>query len=424
MKNNLNEAAHRRKGLFLLCLPLVLLPILALVAKNVGPTESPQEMTKGLNLELPSPQLGKGQKSKADAYLEASKEMKASKDLEEWPLPEFLNQPMPSAESHLSPFGAEMRTVSSSSIRGERTKYQIPSEREMTMQLKELESLLAGQGQEVSSSSWQSVEVRPSKPNPELDQLQQLMEQIQKSKAAPDPEIQQLEGLMDKILQLQFPDKYPKESITKESDILPLPVDSGILGEPLTDQFPSLESEEAGLNGFFGLEAGDRKDVIKNGFRKTIAATVGKTQEIVPGDALELVLEEDLSMGGALFEKGTVLYSSTQLEAGRLQVRISGIIRDGDLIPVSLRGYGLDGIPGIALSDMKGASQWVRSSGQGTESIQLNSMGMDWQSQLANSGIQATRSLLRTKSRLRKIEIKSGHPLLLIDSSTSKSQVP
>ncbi|MBC6368696.1 conjugative transposon protein TraM [Algoriphagus sp. AK58] len=123
-----------------------------------------------------------------------------------------------------------------------------------------------------------------------------------------------------------------------------------------------------------------------------------------------------------LLPLGSLLYANTNLEGSRLQVHISGILREGILIPVSLKGFGLDGIPGIELSDMKGATQWIKASGHSAQSIHINSTGMDWQSQLANSGIQATRSLLRNKSRIRKIEIKSGHPLLLIDSSISKAQ--
>ncbi|RIW12113.1 conjugative transposon protein TraM [Algoriphagus lacus] len=427
MTNNFPDAARKRKGLFLLCLPLVFMPFLALLAWNFSPVSaSPDLESKGLNLELPSPQLSPGKNSKSDAYQAAKKEENPAAD---WPMPDFLNQSIVETVAVNSPYSQEsaigtfrIPTQKAPVYHGKAGAGLGASEQEVMSQLKELESILSNSGGDRDALNFQPVSFG-NQADPELAQLRQMMEQMQEVSAQPDPEIQQLEGLMDKILQLQYPEKYPQHALNEGSDFSPVPVFPEGAGETKTE-FPdaSLNDQES-YNGFFGLETVKQEGGTKrSAFRKTISATVGRTQEIIPGEALELVLEEELRVADQVLPRGSILHAKTSLDGSRLQVQISGILQEGALIPVSLMGYGLDGIPGIELNDMKGASQWLRSSAQSAQSLNINSMGMDWQSQLANTGIQATRSLLRNKSRVRRIEIKSGHPILLIDSSTSKIQ--
>lgn len=418
MKNNLPDLARKRKGLFLLFLPVLLVPVLGLVAWNSNPaTASPEPESKGLNLELPSPQLEKKQSSKSDAYQALTKESKPQQD---WPMPDFLNHPL------VDPIPVRTGSALESGYGGKTTAYINPvgsksnalsSEQAMMIQLKELENVLSS-SQGYPSAVDQSIGRKSNRgQDAELVQLQRMMDQMQAGKSQPDPEIRQLEGLMDKILQLQYPDKYTGSHQMDIEEFDPFPLDASI-GH--SEEFVPDHLELT--NGFFGLGKESLTPIPDSkSLRKAISASVGRTQEIIPGEALELILEEEMRVGGQVWAPGSLLYAKTTLEGSRLQVQVSGVLRDGVLIPVSLKGYGLDGIPGMELGDMKGASQWIKASGQSAQSLNIQSMGMDWQSQLANSGIQATRSLIRNKSKIRKIEIKSGHPVLLIDSSTSKT---
>lgn len=426
MSTNLPESAQRRKGIFLLCIPILVIPILGLLAWN-SPAETPatQPESRGLNLEIPSPALEKKQSTKADAYQSAQR---AEMQSEEWPLPDFLNQSI-SEE-------AEINVVSNTSLgfgvlsntqpnqKPGYTTAQLDPEKEIKERLLVLNQVVKGKDSPALLSYNQLEAEKPNTVDPQLLQLQNMMDQLLESKNRPDPEIQQLEGLMDKILQLQYPEKYPRTDMDPLTELNPLSVGS----IPVNSSFSESEIElnpnpVTASNGFFGLEEdGTSKFSDFSSFRKTIAASVARSQEIIPGEALELLLDQDLELAGQLLPRGTLLHAKTSLNGSRLQVQVSGIIQEGVLIPVALNGYGLDGIPGIELSDMKGASQWIQGSSRSAQSMNMNVMGMDWQSQLANSGIQATRNLIRTKSRIRKIEIKAGHPLLLIDSSTSKSQ--
>lgn len=230
--------------------------------------------------------------------------------------------------------------------------------------------------------SYNQLEVeKPKTADPQLLKLQNMMDQLLESKKQPDPEIQQLEGLMDKILQLQYPERYSSTDMDPLTEFNPLPVGSIPVNSSSSESEIELNPYPlTASNGFFGLEEdGTSKPLEFNSFRKTIAASVARSQEIIPGEALELLLDQDLELAGELLPRGTLLHAKTSLNGSRLQVQVSGILQEGILIPVALNGYGLDGIPGIELSDMKGASQWIQASSRSTQSMNMNVMGMDWQ---------------------------------------------
>jgi hypothetical protein len=234
---------------------------------------------------------------------------------------------------------------------------------------------------------------------------------------APDPDIEQLEQLIDKLLLLQNPE-LTKPQLGIEEEIIAVHVAE-------TEEVTMDESLVQEANGFFGLEEKQYPTATNTGtFRKTISASVASTQEIYPGEAIEIQLKEDLNLESGIILAGTILFAQTALSGARLQLTVSGILQDQELIPVSLKGYGLDGIPGIELGEVKGSAQWLQQTENSAQGLRINSLGMDWQSQLASSGVEATRSLLRSKSKLKKLEIKSGHPILLIDSSKTKTQNP
>lgn len=65
MSKNLSESAQRRKGIFLLCIPVLVIPVLGLLAWN-SPADSlsTQPDSRGLNLEIPGPALEKNKAPK------------------------------------------------------------------------------------------------------------------------------------------------------------------------------------------------------------------------------------------------------------------------------------------------------------------------------------------------------------------------
>ncbi|HSF55298.1 MAG TPA: conjugative transposon protein TraM [Algoriphagus sp.] len=423
MMNNSPDAAHRRKGIFLLIMPLILLPILFLLIYNSEPVSAEtSQPVNGMNLEMPKPILAQKQESKSEAYV---KEIEESEENEPWGIPDFLvNQP---ESKSLAGSGFEkdqfgFSTVSdlrgsagiNRNVRTDRNADANP-EAEMIRQLRELEGLLNQQAAVENQFAYASGTSMPLTGDSELRKLQDLMGSMESKPLEPDPEMQQLEHLIDKLLLLQNPQLINAQEPIQEQVI---PMAMADLNEVQIDS-DSLEE----VNGFFGLEEKEAPLVTgRKVFRKTIAASVAKSQEIFPGEAIEIQLNQDLHLESGMVPAGTVLFAQTSITGSRLQLSVSGILQSNTLIPVALKGYGLDGIPGIELGDVKGASQWLKETGNSAQGFNINSYGMDWQSQLATSGVEATRSLIRGKSKVKKLSIKSGHPFLLIDSSHTNSQ--
>lgn len=285
----------------------------------------------------------------------------------------------------------------------------------MLRQLRELEALLTQEGAVEKRADFQPSLARPVAGESEIRQMKSMMASIESKSLEADPEMQQLEQLIDKLLVLRNPQTgLHQGSILVES----IPAAMKDSEEGLLDPVSPAE-----INGFFGLMEKEEPVITERKvFRKTVAASVAKTQEIFPGEAIEIRLDQDLMLESGMITAGTVLFGQTAISGSRLQLTVSGILQNNSLIPVSLKAYGLDGIPGIELGEVKGSAQWLKETGSAAQGINISAYGMDWQSQLASSGVEATRSLLRSKSKLKKLEIKSGHPFLLIDSSTSNSK--
>lgn len=423
MMNNTPDAAHRRKGIFLLVMPLILFPILFLVLYNSEPVSAETQNTvNGMNLEMPTPILAKKQESKAEAYVN---ENSGSGEKKPWGLPDFIvtqAEPQDLAGSGFEKDQVGLSTVpdfgaGSGSYRNVKPGGNSNSdpEAEMIRQLRELEALLNQDVAVEKKSVDMSTHSIPTARDSEMLQLKELRGRMESNPLEPDPEMQQLEQLIDKLLLLQNPRLEVSEGDVLE-EIIPVSVTD-------LNEGPIDSDHLEGVNGFFGL--GDMEQVVNSGkkaFRKTIAASVAKSQEIFPGEAIEIQLDQDLFLESGIIPAGTLLFAQSSLSGSRLQLTVSGILQNNSLIPVSLKGYGMDGIPGIELGDVKGSAQWLKETGNSAQGFNINSYGMDWQSQLATSGVEATRSLLRSKTKLKKLEIKSGHPLLLVDSSTSNSQ--
>jgi hypothetical protein len=313
-------------------------------------------------------------------------------------------------------------------------------EQAMMDQLKELEKLLQQEQELAMKQNPEPAELKGELSNTLLKEKmewERTMNQLDGSSAS-DPELDQLEGLLDKLLLLQqgVEESGENSAIAELDGMRPLSISkemetgSDVILNKMSDALnPGLttgtqESQPANgifSNGFFGLEESVGEGQISDSFRSTIKAHVAESQEIFPGEAVELILDQKLNLGDIHIPAGTVIHANTSLSGARLQLSVSGLVWKDSLIPVNLKAYGLDGLPGVEIADQKASFQWLDESARGAQGIRINSMGMDWQSQLASSGVEASRSLIRSKSRLKKLKIKGGHPLLLIDFSNSKT---
>ncbi len=123
-------------------------------------------------------------------------------------------------------------------------------------------------------------------------------------------------------------------------------------------------------------------------------------------------------VNGSEIPAGTSLFGRTSLSGNRLQVSISGILWDKKLLPLNLEVYSTDAIAGLPVNPKSNGAQLIEQGSDELQSIGMLGMGMDWQAQVANSGIQATKGLLRSNSKAKQLTLKAGHPVLLINAKS------
>lgn len=423
---------ERRKGIFLLLLPLLVLPILFLLNWKMSPVQA-SDLTrqKGLNTVLPEPQMKEVNSTKSEAYA-FQKTLDSKKTDLSWTLPNLGFRDIPDQEG--SVYEAENLQYSKRfSSKPETTptpdSYDFGKEKVSDLSSEEvlIQQRLVQIQEILDSPDLENPEVESSVSDssiPEILRLEQLMaDRATGQPKEPDPELAQLESLMDKILQIQYPDRVQQEITISDQILLALPKERLNQYSKLSGSFPTEEIIIELENGFFGLEETIiTMDVGEKGMQKTFAAEVSRTQEILPGDAIEIQLQEDLALGTQLIPSGTTVYGTTSLSGNRLQITVSGILWNKDIIPVSMRAYGLDALPGLEINSVKGSSQVLEDGKSGLQNLNLGTIGMDWEAQVANSGINATRKFLNSKSKTKALSIKGGHPLLLVNSNSNSNR--
>ncbi|WP_297337918.1 conjugative transposon protein TraM [Algoriphagus sp.] len=439
MMNKQTQLAERRKGVFLLCLPVLIVPLVFLLGSTGGEIPVLEEIPKGLNQELPQVLIKEKRTSKPEAYTLEEKWKKESPDLE---LPAFLQQSLvdqqpkegnPKEEQKESLIGLSFSSSSPqtgfsthSSPALDQSKEILDPEKAMADQLKELEKLLNSEPKDLMTAE-SSADSFSQKLSAELLQARKEWENPMgelQGGSGPDPELEQLEGLLDKLVFLQqgADQVESTEEFSRLNGIKPVAISTNSEKESSAGVAKrSFSIQEEGGNGFFGFVNQEEPQEFPNSFPSTIKAHVAESQQILPGEAVELILDQDLILEELQIPAGTLLHAGSSMSGARLQLRVSGIVWKDQLIPVDLKAYGLDGLPGVEIADQKGASQWLNQSVQGAQGMRFNTLGMDWQSQLATTGVDASRSLIRSKSRPKKLQVKGGHPVLLIDFSQAKT---
>ncbi len=172
--------------------------------------------------------------------------------------------------------------------------------------------------------------------------------------------------------------------------------------EPVDSLAPSAPS------GFYGTGTRDGFEAV------TVAAQVHATTMVTPGATVKLRLLDDVYLSGQKIPRSSFVYATTSLRRDRMALDIENVTYRGNIYPVKLTAYDLDGQDGVAVPasvEREVAKQ------QGTRSIgSLGRTGLgtaDVAAQLALQGVDAARSLATAKMNAVKVQLKAGHRLIL-----------
>lgn len=153
--------------------------------------------------------------------------------------------------------------------------------------------------------------------------------------------------------------------------------------------------------------------------KNSIKACVQETQTIIGESGVYLRLLEPAQTPNRTIPKGTILTANARLEGGRLQLKVTSIELDGNIIPVDITIYDLDGQLGLyvpyspemnALSEMAG-----NMSQQSSTSLMLTqSAGQQVAADLSRGVVQGISGYFSKKVKTPKVILKAGHQLFLV----------
>lgn len=153
--------------------------------------------------------------------------------------------------------------------------------------------------------------------------------------------------------------------------------------------------------------------------KNSIKACVHDPQTVVGETGVRLRLLEDARTPGRTIPKGTIVTANAKFQNGRLQLKVTSIELEGNIIPVDITIYDLDGQQGLyvpyspemnALTEMAGNM----SQQSGTSLMLTQNAGQQVAADLSRGVVQGISGYFAKKVRTPKVTLKAGHQVFLV----------
>lgn len=187
-----------------------------------------------------------------------------------------------------------------------------------------------------------------------------------------------------------------------------------LLAAPISDS-DFVEDFVKPRNWGFNTAAGDEDVQDKNSIRACIYRTV----TITDGGQVALRLLEPMKAGSMLIPANSVINGSAKISGERMSITISAIQHAGNVIPVELMAYDMDGGQGISVpgSEEINAVKEIAAgmgSNMGSSITITDNAGSQLLSDLGRSAIQGASQYVSKKMRAVKVTLKAGYQVLLL----------
>ena len=153
--------------------------------------------------------------------------------------------------------------------------------------------------------------------------------------------------------------------------------------------------------------------------KNSVKACVHETQTVIGETGVRLRLLEDVQTPSRIIPKGAVVTAAAKFQTGRLQLKVTSVELDGNIIPVEITIYDLDGQQGLyvpyspemnALTEMAGNM----SQQSGTSLMLTQSAGQQAAADLSRGVVQGISGYFAKKVRTPKVTLKAGHQVFLV----------
>ncbi|OPC21542.1 conjugative transposon protein TraM [Elizabethkingia meningoseptica] len=189
---------------------------------------------------------------------------------------------------------------------------------------------------------------------------------------------------------------------------------SALYREPSDEEFLDNWSQTRN-RGFY--TAGSTKQVVQP--KNSIKACVHDAQTVVGETGVRLRLLEPAQTPSRTIPTGTLLTANAKFQGGRLQLKITSIELEGNIIPVDITIYDIDGQQGLyvpyspemnALTEMAGNMSQT----SGTSLMLTQNAGQQVAADLSRGVVQGISGYFAKKVRTPKVTLKAGHQIFLV----------
>ncbi|MGN5953446.1 conjugative transposon protein TraM [Sphingobacterium lactis] len=192
---------------------------------------------------------------------------------------------------------------------------------------------------------------------------------------------------------------------------------SALYREP-TDSAFLANWNETRNRGFY--TAGVSEQVIQP--KNSIRAVVQETQAVTGESGVRLRLLETAQTPVRSIPAGTVLTANAKFQSGRLQLKVTSIEFEGNIIPVDITVYDVDGQQGLFVPyspEMNALSEIASNMSQtgGTSIMMTRSAGQQMAGDLSRGVVQGVSGYFSKKVRTPKVTVKAGHQLFLVSKN-------
>lgn len=185
------------------------------------------------------------------------------------------------------------------------------------------------------------------------------------------------------------------------------------LGQPLSDaEFMRRYSQPR--NYGFNTAVGSGYALGKN----TIAACIHQDQTVMDGQQVKLRLLEPLQAGNLIIPRNTVVSGTGKVQGERLDITVSSVQYQGNILPVELAVYDNEGMKGLCIEtslEREAAKEAMANigGGLGTSISFARSAGQQVAMDITRGLMQGGSQYLAKKFRTVKVHLKAGDPLML-----------
>jgi conjugative transposon TraM protein len=145
----------------------------------------------------------------------------------------------------------------------------------------------------------------------------------------------------------------------------------------------------------------------------SVPAVIHNDQVVEAGSTVKLRLLEDVQLEGHLIPRNSFLYGTCSLAGNRLTIAATSVQYQGNLLPVSLKAFDIDGNEGLNIPGSIERDALKQGAAQGVSSADLLTMSPSLGAQAAGIAIQTGNALTGRKTKTVKIHLKANYHMLL-----------